>query len=340
MIERNEAKKLVIRAGRELSDSGLIARTWGNVGARVSPYAFVITASGIPYEDLTENDVVEVSMADLTYKGKVKPSSEKKLHRRIYQVRPEVDFILHTHQDYASAVSAMGLDHVWFDKEYEGIGPGVLCAKYALPGTQALCKNVGDAVAAALGGAVIMKRHGAVCYGRTYEEVFRIAHNLEEACGKYIEMVSPMLKRDLDEYGTEDGTMYLTDEEKMLGYEAVLNKDKVVMDYLGMDMDMPAYLDDFAQMIGPKAKFVSNHIEAVRAALKKAPAVLIEGEGVLCTGIHGDATAVSMLVRKNCIAYFAAASQGKARRLSTRDAVFMRRFYVTKYSKMQGKQQK
>ena len=62
MIERNEAKKLVIRAGRELSDSGLIARTWGNVGARVSPYTFVITASGIPYEDLTENDVVEVSM--------------------------------------------------------------------------------------------------------------------------------------------------------------------------------------------------------------------------------------------------------------------------------------
>ena len=71
--------------------------------------------------------------------------------------------------------------------------------------------------------------HGAVCYGRTYEEVFRIAHNLEEACGNYIETVSPMLKRDLDEYGTEDGSIYLTDEEKMQGYEAVLNKDKVVM---------------------------------------------------------------------------------------------------------------
>ena len=66
-----------------------------------------------------------------------------------------------------------------------------------------------------------------------------------------------------------------------------------------------------------------GHEEAVRAALKKAPAVLIDGEGVLCTGVNGDATAVSMLVRKNCIAYFAAASLGKARKLSTRDAVFM-----------------
>ncbi|MBR6512201.1 MAG: class II aldolase/adducin family protein, partial [Clostridia bacterium] len=42
----NEAKALVIDAGKELLESGLIARTWGNVSARISDTQFVITPSG------------------------------------------------------------------------------------------------------------------------------------------------------------------------------------------------------------------------------------------------------------------------------------------------------
>lgn len=32
-----EAKELVIKAGLKLVESGLVARTWGNISARVSP---------------------------------------------------------------------------------------------------------------------------------------------------------------------------------------------------------------------------------------------------------------------------------------------------------------
>ena len=34
--ELEEAKKLVVAAGKKLVESGLIARTWGNVSARIS----------------------------------------------------------------------------------------------------------------------------------------------------------------------------------------------------------------------------------------------------------------------------------------------------------------
>ena len=64
-MELTEAKKQVIKAGIELSQSGLIARTWGNVSCRTDEEHFVITASGRNYLTLTEEEVIEVNMEDL-----------------------------------------------------------------------------------------------------------------------------------------------------------------------------------------------------------------------------------------------------------------------------------
>ena len=69
------AKELVIKAGKEVVASGLIARTWGNISCRVSDTQFVITPSGRPYEGLTPEEIVLVNIADLSYDGDVKPSS-------------------------------------------------------------------------------------------------------------------------------------------------------------------------------------------------------------------------------------------------------------------------
>ena len=61
--ELEEAKKLVVAAGKKLVESGLIARTWGNVSARISDTQFVITPSGRAYETLTPKEVVVVACA-------------------------------------------------------------------------------------------------------------------------------------------------------------------------------------------------------------------------------------------------------------------------------------
>lgn len=105
-----QAKELVVRAGKQLVESGLIARTWGNVSCRVSDTQFVITPSGRAYETLTPEEIVLVNIADLSYDGDVKPSSEKGIHASAYQLRPEVNFVIHTHQVNASIVSPLGFD--------------------------------------------------------------------------------------------------------------------------------------------------------------------------------------------------------------------------------------
>ena len=87
-----------------------VARTWGNVSARISDTQFVITPSGRAYETLTPEEVVVVNIEDCSYEGDIKPSSEKGVHAAAYRHHPTVDFVIHTHQKAATIVSITGME--------------------------------------------------------------------------------------------------------------------------------------------------------------------------------------------------------------------------------------
>ncbi|MBQ6019340.1 MAG: class II aldolase/adducin family protein [Clostridia bacterium] len=179
-MDINTAKQLVIDAGLNLVKCGLIARTWGNVSCRIDENSFVITPSGIAYENLTPEKIVLVNIADCSYEGDVKPSSEKKVHASVYAMRPDANFVIHTHQTYASAVGAVGCDiNYMTDEGAEIIGPGVTVAAYGLPGTKRLNNGVRAALERCPSKAIILSHHGAVCFGADYDEAFRVAAQLE-----------------------------------------------------------------------------------------------------------------------------------------------------------------
>lgn len=181
------AKELVIKAGKEVVASGLIARTWGNISCRVSDTQFVITPSGRPYEGLTPEEIVLVNIADLSYDGDVKPSSEKGIHAEAYKLRPEVNFVIHTHQMQASVISTLGFDINSVDaKSAEIIGDNVPLASYGLPGTGKLREGVVAAIKRSDSKAVIMAHHGALCMGESYEDAFAVAAELEKVCAAFI----------------------------------------------------------------------------------------------------------------------------------------------------------
>ena len=182
-----EAKNIVIKAGHELLKAGLIVRTWGNISCRISDTQFVITPSGKAYDTLTPNDIVLVNIADLSYDGDVKPSSEKGIHASCYELRPDINFVIHTHQKNASVVSTLGLDiNNITGEEAEIIGTDVPCATYGLPGQPKLREGVINALKRSTSKAAIMKHHGAVCLGTDYEDAFAVANALENVCEKFI----------------------------------------------------------------------------------------------------------------------------------------------------------
>ena len=67
-----ELREQIVEAGLRLKAAGLIARTWGNVSARLSNTEFLITPTGIAYEELTP----EVGISYLKKLGFEKISSE------------------------------------------------------------------------------------------------------------------------------------------------------------------------------------------------------------------------------------------------------------------------
>ena len=172
MYTEKEARDLVISAGLKLLESKLIARTWGNISARISDTQFVITPSGREYDSLKPEELVIVNISDCSYEGNIKPSSEKGIHAEAYRQRPNVNFIIHTHQHYASAICA--------EEEDNEFAP---CAKYGLPGTDKLKDNVGLCLAIHPEyKAFLLAKHGTLCLGESYEDAFDVVNTLEEKC--------------------------------------------------------------------------------------------------------------------------------------------------------------
>lgn len=217
------AKKLVIEAGERLVETGLIARTWGNVSCRVDDKTFVITPSGKPYIGLTPDDIVEVAIETLEWGGNVKPSSEKGIHAEVYKQFPDAGFVIHTHQKIASVVSALssGIEKVTGDAA-KLIGDRILLGSYGLPGTKKLRKGVTTALKLSPSKAVIMAHHGALCFGKDSEEAFQVANSLEQVCKDYIlenAKTKLGLKADnLDDFCTEIANK-LTKSEKTVEIE-------------------------------------------------------------------------------------------------------------------------
>ena len=105
-----DKRREIIDTGIELLEEKLVARTWGNISARIDADNYLITPSGLDYTSMREEDIVSVNIKTGEYTGIIRPSGEKGVHSAAYEVFDDVNFVVHTHQTYATAVSLAGFD--------------------------------------------------------------------------------------------------------------------------------------------------------------------------------------------------------------------------------------
>ena len=116
-MEEQMARRLVAAEGKKLQQAGLVARTWGNISCRIDENHFVITPSGLDYETMTARDLVLMDIRNGVCCGAHKPSSEKGVHLAAYQTFPEVGYVIHTHQTYATAIGLCGFEQLAMTEE-------------------------------------------------------------------------------------------------------------------------------------------------------------------------------------------------------------------------------
>ena len=85
--------------------------TWGNVsGIDREKQLVVIKPSGVPYEEMTADDMVVVDLNGNVLEGKWKPSSDTPTHLELYKAFPKMGGIVHTHSRWATTFAQACLD--------------------------------------------------------------------------------------------------------------------------------------------------------------------------------------------------------------------------------------
>ena len=348
-----EAREEIIRVSKELQELGLLVRTWGNISSRVDEDHFLITPSGIRYEDLTPEMIVLVNAGDLSYEGDFLPSSESKVHAAAYKVRKEANFIVHTHQVFASCAGTLGQKKIFSYYEDEDIVIPV--AAYALPGTEKLAENVARALRKYKeSNGIIMANHGTFCLGKSAREAVYEAEIMETACNNFLVDVCKTDMTHGVEAGynshLEDGRIVYdekdTPERVKLIHEHIYgkrpdvsyiihNKSEAVLTVSRRANHMKPLLDDFAQLIGVGVKIPSNDDELFHNIKKNVNVVFSQNDGAYCLGSNeDDAMAVALVLDKGCIAYLAVMRNGEGHYLSLFECLKMNRHYRKSYSKL------
>ncbi|MHB8890456.1 MAG: class II aldolase/adducin family protein [Candidatus Limnocylindrales bacterium] len=166
--------------GRDAVGRGLVLASGGNLSARIPDRdAYVLTAAGTWLDRLVPDDFTVMDMDGHVIGGSPKPSSEWKLHWRTYQVRPDVNSVIHLHPQTAVLLDALGykvqlitLDHANYLRNVERV-------PFNHNGSDELADTSAEASRSC--NAVIQAYHGCSTLGDTVAMAYRRALNLEEA---------------------------------------------------------------------------------------------------------------------------------------------------------------
>jgi L-ribulose-5-phosphate 4-epimerase len=104
-----DLKQQVLEANQALPKYKLVTFTWGNVsGFNQEKQLVVIKPSGVPYEELTIENLVVVDLEGNVVEGTLKPSSDTPTHIVLYRHFPNIRGVVHTHSPWATSWAQAG----------------------------------------------------------------------------------------------------------------------------------------------------------------------------------------------------------------------------------------
>lgn len=166
-----QVKREICEIGRRMYERNYVAANDGNISVRISDREILTTPTGVSKGFMTPEMIVCVDMDGKVISGSLKPSSELKMHLRVYRERPDVRSVVHAHPITATAFSVcgMGLDKAFMPELVVTLGV-VPLADYATPGTT----EVPDSITAYLKdyNAVLLAHHGALTWGKDLMEAY------------------------------------------------------------------------------------------------------------------------------------------------------------------------
>jgi L-ribulose-5-phosphate 4-epimerase len=180
-------KLLIVETARKLVEKGYLMTTGGNLSVRIKGQnKFAITPSNHDYMKMTAEDICVLDFNSNVVEGHLKPSVEAGIHAAVYQIRGDVNAIIHTHQVYASALTLINTPiPALFDEHARFLGRSVEIIPYAPSGTVFLKNKVAKHIKNK-NNAFMMRNHGALVFGHDMERVVNNVEILEKCSLAYL----------------------------------------------------------------------------------------------------------------------------------------------------------
>lgn len=178
-MKENDFANKIISICQKLHERNLLAAADGNISLRLPDNTIMITPSGKSKVDLKPEEMAVVDLEGNTLSGN--PSSEKSMHLKVYNERPEAQAVVHAHPPTAIAWTVGQPELKFLPAECLSeliLAVGALpIVPYARPGTE----NMGDVLVPYLSDyrALILARHGALSWGESIEEAHRGMERIE-----------------------------------------------------------------------------------------------------------------------------------------------------------------
>ncbi len=173
-----EIKKEICEVGHKLWLKGFVAANDGNISVKISDNEYYCTPTGVSKGDLTPDMIIKVDKDGKKLEGKLNPSSEIKMHMRVYRERPDVTAVVHAHPPVATAftVADIDLDQYILPEAVLTIGDVPTC-DYGTPSTM----EIPDSLDPYLQNhdAFLLRNHGALTVGCTLQKAFFVMEEVE-----------------------------------------------------------------------------------------------------------------------------------------------------------------
>ncbi len=180
MVSEYEIKKQICDIGKRIYDRGMVAANDGNISVKISDNEFLCTPTGVSKGFMTPEYICKVDAKGnvIQANGGFKPSSEIKMHMRVYEQRPDVKSVVHAHPIYATSFAIAGIPLTQPIMPEAVIALGcVPIAEYGTPSTM----EIPDAVEKYLPyfDAVLLANHGALAYSDSLLAAYHKMESLE-----------------------------------------------------------------------------------------------------------------------------------------------------------------
>ena len=208
-----KAKEEVLWGCRLMVERGYLLGTVGNLSARADGTDLVvITPTSLPYDTMTEEDLVVVNLNGEIVSGKHQPSIECSMHLGVYRARPELRALVHTHSKYATTVSLIKELDIMpaIDTEQSlYLGGDINIVPFAFPGSKELAEYVKEGIGTNAG--LLMANHGELGVGISMKDAVIASDIIERNSEMYL-----LLKAGGFDYKpmTEDYKVFVKEKSK------------------------------------------------------------------------------------------------------------------------------